>query len=169
MSFSTPAEFLQLYDARTVGDLVQDLGLNVSPAALLTDPNLQRALDGASGELVAACVPNQRYSTADLTTIANSGTPSSFLLKDLEGALALPRLLGRRFYNDEEAKKRIPDYIWSQEYLEKLKNGIRVFELPISNVRAGVMSTAALGSGIVLVGHNRRCFGNTPVNNNDSC
>ena len=177
MSFATPADLEPRYDVRSIGDLLADDGTTVSPSAMLTNQNLQTALDDAAGEIVAACISNQHYATADLQNLAAQNVttfPSAALLKKLNCALALPNCFGRRIYNQDEIAKRIPDWTWAQDLLEKLKNGIRVFELPVTNVQAGVMATQALGSGLAaqgtcLVGHNQRAFGITPVNRNSPC
>ncbi len=168
MSFATPSDLEQRYDVRSIGDLLADDNTVVDPVAMLTNANLQTALDDAAGEIVAAAISNGHYTTAGLVTLAAAGLPSSFLLKKLNCALALPNCFGRRIYNQDEIAKRIPDFKWAQDLLEMLKNGQRVFELPVSNVNAGVMATADIGANIVggLVGHKARCFGITPVNIN---
>lgn len=176
MSFATPSQLQARFDVRSIGDLLADDGTTVSQASQLTDANLQAALDDAAGEIVAACISNQHYTTANLTALAAldvSTYPSAALLIRLNCALAIPHLFGRRLYNQDEIEKRIPAIKWANETLEMLKNGQRVFELPTANVSAGVMQTAALGSnlasqGTSLVGHNARCFGITPVNVNDT-
>jgi|SRR5579859_733227 len=172
-SFAAPSDVLARFDQRVIGDLVEDLGLNVSTPALLSDPNLQTVLNDASGEIVAACITNGHYTTANLFALASSGLPSGSLLIRLTCALALSWLLGRRFYNEDEISKKIPDNKWAFERLEMLKNGQRVFELPAANAQSGVMAVATLGQGggsngttPCLISSNQRCFGVTPVNRN---
>ena len=164
MSFAQPQDFVNRYDERSLGDLVEDNGQNVGYPAILSDPNLQIALNDAAGEIVAAVIPNGRYTTTILYQIAASGLPSSFLLIKLNCARALVGLFGRRCYNQEEAERRIPDYKWGEDLMEKLRNGIAVFELPAANAQSGVMSNQQLGQNIPLLGHNRAIYGITQVN-----
>ncbi len=171
MAFASIQEFAQRFDQRTLGQLCEDLGTEIDPPALYTDPNIQVCLDDAAGDIVAACITNQHYQTQDLINLAASGTLSANLLKRINCVLALAHLFGRRIYNGDETDSRIPSFKWANDYLEMLKNGQRVFELPAGNPQSGVMSTVALGGNISpqgLVGHNRFCYGTTAVNINDA-
>lgn len=96
-SYLSAAEFLKRADARTVGQLCSDTeGVTVSPTALLTDPNLQAALDAASGELEEAIFVGQKYRLEDLNVLANTPCNSRARIFDLLSDLALGKLLKRR-------------------------------------------------------------------------
>src|SRR5271166_325109 len=157
MAFATISNFSARFDSRSLGDLCEDMGANVPLPQLLSDPNIQICLDDAAGDIVAACITNGHYLTQDLVNIANSGTYSANLLIRLNCVLALAHLFGRRIYNSDDTDQRIPHFKWASDYLEMLKNGQRVFELPAPNAQSGVMITTALGANIPpagLVGHN---------------
>ena len=70
MQYCTRMQMLERFDARSVGQLVNDLGVEVDPNTLLMDPVLLNHLQSASGKIEAALLQGNRYSTSDLATIA---------------------------------------------------------------------------------------------------
>lgn len=91
--YCTPAQFLNYFDARTVGDLVDDTGNRVSPSQLLTNAVLQQMLAEASGEVEAACLMGNRYAVTDLQAL--NGNSATFLAGIVAG-IAYLKLLERR-------------------------------------------------------------------------
>src|SRR5438552_4065476 len=93
VSYLAAAEFLKRCDYNTVGMLCSDNGQPLDPNALLTNTNLQAALQGASGELEAACLPAKRYQPTDLAAL--TGVSATYRDDVLTG-LVIPRLYSRR-------------------------------------------------------------------------
>jgi len=175
MSFATVPQFLQRYDQRIIADLCQDADLPPSFSELLVDPIVQAMLNDAAGDIVLACVPAQRYSDADLATIATSvdasgnPSPSASVLIRLNSILAMVKLYERRTYPLDQIAKNVGGWEWALELLEMLRNGNRVFDLP-NQVSAGVFANAALAGtvhevtgdvvgNINLMSQVTRCFG----------
>lgn len=72
MAYATPAQMLQRFDYRMIGDLVADDGTQVSSANLLTDANLQAALDDASGAIDGALRASDRYTETELSSLSQT-------------------------------------------------------------------------------------------------
>jgi len=70
--YATPAEMLQRYDSRLLGDLVSDTGTAVSAAGLLTDTNLEAALADASSAIDVAVSVGDRYTPAQMANLSDS-------------------------------------------------------------------------------------------------
>lgn len=124
MSYAAPADFLKRYDYRILGQLVTDTGTAVTPTALLNDPNLQAALDDASGMIDSAVLVSNRYGIADLTAL--TGQDQAFLLR-LTCDLAFVLLQERRGAVDV---KDLPQYQATMQTLQWLRNGERIFAVP---------------------------------------
>ncbi len=92
-SYLTVTEFLRRCDYNTVGQLVSDNGQPVDPISLQTNVNLLTVLEGASGELEAACLSAKRYQPEDLAGLVGV---SAVYRDDVITGLAIPRLPGRR-------------------------------------------------------------------------
>ena len=122
MSFATAEEFLQRYDARIVGDLVADDGDQVTSSALLSDTNLQAALNAPSGDIEAACMVGERYVPADLAALTGN---SLYLLKRICCDIAMAFLLRRRPSNDPERDAARLEL--AEQHLIRLRKGEEVF------------------------------------------
>lgn len=121
-SYCTPGEFLKRYDANQVGDLVSDGKVRVPATALLTDPNVQAALDTASGDVEAACLVAGKYTPTDLAALTGV---SQKLLYGIISDLAYWRLVVRRYPGATitDAAKG------GMVMLERLRFGERIFGL----------------------------------------
>lgn len=140
MSYATPEQFLARYDARVIGDVVSDTGEEVSPQELLDDPNLQAALDDATGDIDSSAIVGERYLPADLETLAaNAGSNSRFHLIRICCDIALAYLLRRRPSKDPERDAAMMDL--AESHLEKLRRGDQLFYLGPDQDLAGVPST----------------------------
>lgn len=130
MSYSSPSDILARYDSRSLGDLCSDSGTRLTPTQLLTDTNLQAALDDASGLVNSAAVYGQRYTPAELAALTDVDLA---LLKRLVCDLAFAYLVGRRG-NDPEAYQSTKQ---AQDMLERIKQGQRLFAVP-GEIAAGL-------------------------------
>ncbi len=95
MPYSTPADMLQRYDARLVGDLVSDNGVQVPAGDLPTNGVLLSVLLDASAAVDAAVYVGNRYTPAQMASL--STTAAAFvrrLVCDL-GLVYLKRRRGR--------------------------------------------------------------------------
>ena len=124
MSYSSPSDLILRFDPRDLGDLCGDDGVQVSRIDLLTDPNLQAALDDASGAIDAALLAGGRYSAADLAALSGN---SQALLKRICCELALAYLWARRpLYRAEDRQAATET---AEKSLERLRKGENVFNV----------------------------------------
>ena len=137
MSLSTPADFKLRYDARILGDLVNDTGSQISPTGLDTDTVLQQMLDDAYGEMVASLLVGARYSEADLASLTGA---SLNYAKRIECDLALYELFKRRVYSKASPAT---DAIIERavNHIKNLSNGAEVFSLPTTAAASKVVVT----------------------------
>lgn len=124
MAYLTNTQFLQCFDARLVGDLVQDTNTRESPSELASDPNLTYILNQASGWVETACFTGSIYSAADLAALPEN---SLALLQRLVADIALVLLCQRR---GRSYKDKYPLLDESLKLLDQLRLGARVFDLP---------------------------------------
>lgn len=124
MSFATPTQLTQRCDVRMLGDLVGDDGVRVGLPELLTNANLQAALDDASGEMLAALLQGKRYSSADLATL--TGDSQKYLVR-LNCEIALGLLWERRGYYEDDRREEA--MARSRKALERLRRGETVFDV----------------------------------------
>lgn len=128
-SYCSPTVFQTFYDVRQIGDLVKDDNTRPTATALLTDANVQKALDVASGEIESACLVAQKYTPSDLNTLTAMSLAS---LQKLCADLAFWHLTLRRFPDTQPNEA----YKAAQEKLERLRLGERIFGLQ-ENMDAG--------------------------------
>lgn len=99
MTYSTPEEFLQRYDARLIGDLVRDDGVQEPPGSLPANAVLLAVLADASAAVDAAVFVGNRHTPAQMAAL--STTAASFVRR-LVCDLALIYLKRRRGRFDQE-------------------------------------------------------------------
>ena len=170
MSYAIPADMLARYDARRLGDLVNDDSTRASTGALSTNANLQAALDDASGMLDAAIQRGQRYSPTDIANlIAAGGSPTNPLYNSYKLLvriccdLAYGLLVGRRAYNATDTAAQAPRYVEALRQLQLLENGEWIF-VTQGALAAGVpVPTVQLSSQIGLLSSISRLFGDLAV------
>lgn len=131
-AYAEPADMIARYDVRTLGDLVADDGTRVDATTLLTDDNLQAALDDASGEFEAAMQQLRRYTPAELAALTGN---SLALRKRIVCKLAMGMLWERRQYIDLEKAEEAMDA--ARKIMERLRKGEILFDVT-ANVEAGV-------------------------------
>ena len=117
-AYATNAQFLQRYDARIVGDLVSDTGNQVGAAELLDDPVLTALLASASGEIEAAILNGNRYTTTDLENLTGN---SLAFLADLTCRVAYSKLWDRRPWANAERHAQAAQA--ADLVLERLRKG----------------------------------------------
>lgn len=95
-SYLTPLEFLKRVDVGTVGDLCTDTKVRLTQTQLLSDPNLQAALDDAAGDVEAACMVGGKYTPADLAALMAKPSVGRSTLFRIITAIAKVYLVERR-------------------------------------------------------------------------
>lgn len=176
MAYATPGDLLIRYDARRLGDLVHDDGTRASPSSLLSDPNLQAALDDASGMLDSAIQRGQKYTPLDISNLlAAAGNPASpyynsyKLLVRVCCDLAYGLLVGRRGFNSTDTRAQSPRYVEALRQLQMIEDGEWIFLTDGGHAASGVdVSQVPLTTAVPLLSSIRRVFGNLdifPTNN----
>jgi hypothetical protein len=128
MSYALPSDMLVAFDARTLGQLCSDNNAIISPTALLSDPNLQAALDKTAGEIDAALLNGGLYKPVDLAGIITAGGTAAQLLIGMNCMGAMVWLYRRRPMVDpkrEEAYSKV-----YRDQLDLLQSGKNIFNLP---------------------------------------
>lgn len=122
MMYAKPSQMLARYDSRVVGGYLRDDGIQVSEEDILNDPLLNEALEDASGQIRSAAMVADKYTEADLQTLARDN--DSFLVR-LTCDLAIAFLVNRRLSTQElpYAAQR------AEEYLAMLRFGERIFNV----------------------------------------
>ncbi len=124
-AFATAQDMIDRYDVRTLGDLVTDDGTRVAEASLPDNDKLAKALQAATGKVLAACLRANRYTKAQL--LALSGESRDYLI-DITCAIAFWNLWRRKPYTDlkdqqGQAKQE------ADEALEMLRSGDHIFDV----------------------------------------
>jgi len=132
MSRLTPAEFLKRYDPRDIGDLCGDDGQQIDRVALLTDANLQAALDDADGVIDVALIAGGRYTAANLAAL--TGASLNHLYR-ITAQITLTYLWDRRPMHRIEERKAAMAV--AEATLKMLRFGENVFAIPAGNITAG--------------------------------
>ncbi|GAB4134115.1 MAG: hypothetical protein Kow0040_17390 [Thermogutta sp.] len=126
MSLADAADLTARYDRHIVADLGGDEGTPTDPAS---SPRVAAALEGATGEILAAARMGGRYSAEDLAQL--TGADAAYL-KDIVCLLAVLRLVSTRIQTIGEAAfeslRRQGDKI-----LADLRNGLLVFGTPAAS------------------------------------
>ena len=132
MPYASPDDMLLRYDARTIGDLVNDNNNRQTPTQLQTNAALLAALSSASGEINSATLYGERYTVLELQSL--TGDDQEFLTA-LNCDLAFGRLNLRR--GNDPAK--FPAFIQAKELLERLRQGSLLFNVA-GDVATGVVA-----------------------------
>lgn len=99
MPYATPTELLQRYDARLIGDLVRDDGVQEPASSLPTNAVLLAVLADASAAVDAAVFVGNRYTPTQMSSL--SDTAAAFVRR-LTCDLTLVYLKRRRGRFDQE-------------------------------------------------------------------
>jgi phage gp36-like protein len=141
MAYATGSDLLARYDARTIGDLVQDAGTRIT-SSLDTNTNLLAALEDAAGLINSSALVGNRFSEAQLKAI--TGTGKAFLVR-LNCDLAFAFLRQRRGYDIEQ----FPLVKESFGLLDRLRLGERIFDCDEAK-EAGLASYQATQKQTIL-------------------
>jgi len=135
-SYASASDMLDFYDIRTIADLISDNSTrkggspDPTPAVVIVDTKLARALKWASGVIEAACLRARRYHPGDLHALDGV---SKELLIGLVCDLTMARLYRRR-----PDKGPIPPFVEAaMQMLDALANGERIFSFE-ENEEAGL-------------------------------
>jgi phage gp36-like protein len=126
-AIATRAEMIKRFDVRMLGDLVGDAGVRVSHADLVTDANLQAAIDDAWGEIIGALMMSQRYTQTDIDALA--GESKQYLIR-LNCLIALGNLWERRPWSDDDQRAHAVDRAdRARKELDELRTGKKVLNI----------------------------------------
>ncbi len=136
MAFSTAAQLLGQYDARTIGMLVSDTDNAVTADMLATDTNVLQALNQATGRMTVAFRVGQRYSAADIATLVTAAGPSADYLSYICNVIAFGILWDRRpTMGDDPRADKAREH--SEKMLKELRTGEAIFDID-ANTEASI-------------------------------
>ena len=69
MSYATPSDIILRFDVNLLGQLCSDNGTQLTPTQLLSNPNLQAALDDSTGIIESALFTAYKYTATDLSNL----------------------------------------------------------------------------------------------------
>lgn len=125
MAYATTADMLARFDARPIGDMVDDSEQQVPSDELLTNVVLLAMLDDASGDIDAALSVGGMYSAADLASL--TGNSAKHLIR-ITCEIAYAYLLRRRGILPADEHKAAMEL--AEGHLERLRQGMNVFNVP---------------------------------------
>lgn len=135
MPYATPADMLQRYDARLVGDLVRDDGVPESPDSLPSNAVLLAVLQDASAAVDAVVVVGRRYTPVQMASL--SETAAAFVRR-VVCDLALIYLKRRRGRFDQERDGALLDEV--NAVLKSLRDGEDLLQLnPFNDAAASTI------------------------------
>jgi hypothetical protein len=140
--YATAAKLLELYDSRRIGQMVSDSGTVPNAAALLTNQIVASMLAAASDEVLAAAAVGNRYTAADLDTLAAGTDAGARLIQSITCHIAFGLLVNRRGYAADEFSNLVPMWKWAQDYLTLLRKAERIFPGVPDVPEAGLPDTA---------------------------
>jgi hypothetical protein len=147
-AYCTPARFLQGYDWRTVGDLLNDYDQRPTYQSVVSSTILVQLLQEASGMLETACFVGNRYSTADIQAVINQGGNGASYVQGIVAGMTMWLLFDRRpeLYQRYELPKKAE---WASEVLDRLRLGERILPLQ-ENANAGLPNSQVLTPALVF-------------------
>ena len=171
-SYLDPSELVLYYDTRRVLQLASDTGAVAVIADLSDDDSapyarVNAAIRFAAGQLDSHCQQGKRYTRATLEAIvtAADAAPSdeglnkrAAMIKQLVADLAFGVLASRRGYVADALANLAPRYETALATLERLAQGIQIFDVDIAITR-GVPSSVAIGRNNYRVQSFNRMFG----------
>lgn len=146
MSYADASDMVARFDSRTLRELVSDSGARVTATELLSNANLQTAMDDASGEIDAHVLQGQRYTTADLAELTGN---SLAYLKRLNCMVAMAMLWERRPYNDaDDGTAAEQAALQARKALDRLKRGEEIFD--VEKVKTAGLPSTTVPSRVTL-------------------
>lgn len=169
--YITPVELLNYYDQRRVLEMCSDTGSPATLGSLGSNPLALSAIRSASAELDSHLQTGMRYERSqleDICTAADAGGSTeaekkrAAPIKELVAHLAFGRLMARRGFAATKMRELAPMYETSQEQLNLLASGVRIFDLDAPKA-AGVPSRATIGENRLKWSNYSRMFGIFPT------
>lgn len=164
-NYITGSQFLLNYDARRVAELISDTGEPVPSGSVATNEVLVEMLNQAESMVNLATRVGDRYSIADLTTLAADPIDGGSLRR-LVSDIAWGLICKRRGMSQSSIGDQAPGYQEAMQTLELLRLGERIFDFD-GAAAAGLPSVQQLGvdSSCQMV-NARRFFGCNAINRN---
>jgi phage gp36-like protein len=122
-SFATPAQLVQCYDFRMLGQLITDTGVAADEGDILANDITEAFLEQASGKIVMYAVQGGRYTEADL--LAMTGMGAAILVR-LTCDICIWEFVLRRGLPVDA----YPQVLEAEKILAKLAKGDVVFPIP---------------------------------------
>ena len=172
LSYLTPAEIVTIYDSRRVLQLASDSGATAVIADLSNTASdayakVMSAIRFAASELDSHCQQGKRYTRSTLEGIIADAlaAPSdegkqkrAALIKQIVADLAFGVLLSRRGYVDETLNQMAPRYNVALQMLERLAQGIQIFDTDDA-INRGVPASVMIGKNGYRPQNFNRLFG----------
>lgn len=130
MAYATATDLLKRYDARVLGDLINDAGVRQTPTQMLTDANILAALSDATSTINSAVLLSDRYTVVELQLL--TGDDAALLVR-LCCDIAYCLLVQRRGTD----VKTLSQCQKCEETLNAIRDGLRVFNIQ-ANKDAGL-------------------------------
>lgn len=128
MAYATGEQFVLALDPRDIADFVSNSATSVDPATVSTNPTVLAALERATGMIRGAAMIANKYTEANLQTLANANDP---FIVHLTCMLAAGELYARRSL----AEKEPPYYVKrAEEWLAALRLGELIFNVAANKV-----------------------------------
>lgn len=121
MAYATPAQLLERFDLRVIGDLASDADVRVTAAQIPTNARVLAALEDASGAIRSAALARGAYSDGQLDAFALANDP---LLVRLTCSMAMVYMAQARGRDTDEGIKIIRSDV--RQHLNDLRSGIGV-------------------------------------------
>lgn len=138
MAYATPEQLVSRFDARVIGQLVDDSGAQID--TLGANAVVLEALEDASGQIRSAALVGNKYTASDLDTLADNN--DSFLVR-LTCHLAYGFLRNRRGVGTEPQPEIVEQ---AENWLALLRLGERILNVQANadagNIQHSVISLA---------------------------
>lgn len=156
-------DLLARYDARSIGQRVNDDGTAATAGEIPSNPRVLACMADAEGRLVMAATVGKRYTYAELSTAASAGNPSGNAIKRLLCDLTWGLILKARGLPAKEFESLAPAYAEAEQILQLIRTGERVFPDIPGVAEAGLPETLSNvpqpGDSPLLWSQNTRLFG----------
>lgn len=169
MALLTAEQFLDFYDARTVGGRLLDNGRDATEADMLDSTSaagrrLALMIGVGTGRVLAAVRVSNRYTRDDLQRIADAADESGELLRSLIAHVTFGEILKRRALPAGKFEELAPHYAEAEAYLEQLREGNRIFDdvpkVPEAGLPGEIDTRSRPGRDEPSLVDNFRLFGN---------
>ena len=163
LPFISPEEFLDFYDSRRVADFLYDgsydsLGTKPTRNEMLSygsiaNTRIRQAIAIATDRIVAAASVGKRYTRQELESIVTtpgggvfeqSRGPDFWLLARITADLTFGEIVRRRALPASQYQELSSTFQQAEQYLEMLRQGVRIFSSVKNLPEAGLPDTATM-------------------------